>query len=240
MPPEAIGNKFCRLDVNMIVDAVRVNLEVEVSNRGDYPERSLYYWAREYSSALRSGDSYSELPRVVIVSILVEPLFSCKTYRSEFRPLEVRRRELLSDRMTFHYFEVGKLPKKLNAGNELQLLLSLFRARTEEELNRLERLGVPIVTQAIEAYRTVTASDEFKELERLRFLASCNEASALEHARRKERERLRGVLDKKDATIAKNKAALDKKDAAIAENKAALADKDAEIARLRALLGEGK
>jgi hypothetical protein len=109
---------------------------------------------------------------------------------------------------------------------------------------------VPVVTQAIEAYRTVTASDEFKELERLRLLASCNEASALEHARRKEREKLRGALDKKDAIIADKDAALADKDAALADkdaiiadnkaaledNKATIADKDAEIMRLRALL----
>jgi hypothetical protein len=98
-------------------------------------------------------------------------------------------------------------------------MLSLFRAKTEEELNELEGLGVSVVTQAIEAYRTVTASNEFKELERLRLFASHNEASALECARLKEREKLQGALDKKDA---------------------ALADKDAEIMRLRALLGKSE
>jgi hypothetical protein len=147
--------------------------------------------------------------------------------------------------MEMHYFEVRKLPKNLDAENELQLLLSLFRAKTEEDLNRLEKLEVPVVTQAIEAYRTVTASDEFKELERLRFLASCNEASALEHARRKERKKLQGVLDKKDAAlaavIADKAAALANKDATIAaviaDKDATLADRDAEIMRLRALLG---
>ena len=38
--------------------------------------------------------------------------------------------------------------------------------------------------QAIAAYHEATASDEFKELERLRALARHNEASALGHARR--------------------------------------------------------
>jgi predicted nucleic acid-binding protein len=132
-----------------------------------------------------------------------------------------------------HYFEVRKLPTNLDAENELQLLLSLFRAKTEEELNRLKELEVPVVSQAIEAYRTVMASDEFKELERLRFLASCNEASALEHARRKERKKLQGALDKKDAIIADKDATIA---AVVADKDAALADKDAEIMRLRAML----
>jgi len=38
--------------------------------------------------------------------------------------------------------------------------------------------------QAIGAYRKVTATDEFKEIERLRSRARHNEASALGHARR--------------------------------------------------------
>lgn len=52
MPPEEIGKKFCRLDINMIVDDKRVNLEIQVEDEGNYPERSLFHWARVYSAAL--------------------------------------------------------------------------------------------------------------------------------------------------------------------------------------------
>jgi septin family protein len=97
--------------------------------------------------------------------------------------------------------------------------LSLFRAQKEEDLSELEEKGVSIVSEAIKAYREITASNELKEIERLRFRASHDEATALEAARQKEREKLQRVLAKKDATIA---------------------DKDAEIARLRALLGEAE
>jgi predicted transposase/invertase (TIGR01784 family) len=237
IPPETLGNKFCRFDVNIVVDKVRVNLEVQVKNEGDYPERSLYYWAREYSSALNAGNEYSVLPRVVCISILDESLFSCEEYHSEFRPLEVSRHELLSDRMTLHYFEVRKLPKDMDVENELELLLSLFRAKTDKELDRLAALEVPIVSQAIEAYRAVMASNEFKEVERLRFLASCNEASALAQVRRTTEE---AVNAKWQGVVADKDAALADKDAALAESKTALADKEAEIARLRALLSEDK
>ena len=39
MPPENLGDKFCRLDINMTVNGQQVDLEVQVSNEGDYPER---------------------------------------------------------------------------------------------------------------------------------------------------------------------------------------------------------
>jgi len=184
MPPEALGEKFCRLDINMLVDGQRVDLEIQVNDEGDYPERSLYYWAREYSSALGEGREYSELPKTIVVSILGFNLFDCEEYHSEFRPLEVSRRTLLTDKMCLHYFELPKLPKDICADDEQKLWLSLFKAETEEELRKIEALGVPVMKQAIKAYRHVSATNEFKELERLRFLAKSNEASALGHARR--------------------------------------------------------
>ena len=68
--------------------------------------------------------------------------------------------------------------------------------------------------QAIGAYRQVTATDEFKEIERLRSRARHNEASALGNAERrgakKEREKWESVVSEKDALIAKLRAQLDK------------------------------
>ena len=42
MPPEEIGKKFCRLDINMRVNGNQVNLELQVRNEGNYPERTLF------------------------------------------------------------------------------------------------------------------------------------------------------------------------------------------------------
>ena len=90
-------------------------------------------------------------------------------------------------------------------------MLSLFRAKTEEELKQLEALEVAIVKQAIGAYREVMVSPEFRELERLRADARHNEASALANAERKEREKWESVVADKDAIIAELRAQLSKK-----------------------------
>ena len=183
MPPESIGDKFCRLDINMTVDGQRVDLEIQVADEGDYPERSLYYWAREYSTALGEGGDYALLPRTIIISIVAFPLFECAEFHSEFQPLEVTRHTPLTDRQVLHYFELPKLPAIVNADDGLKLWLSLFKAETEEDLAKIEALEVSVMQEAIGAYRHVAATDEFKEIERLRSLARHNEASALRHAR---------------------------------------------------------
>ena len=144
-------------------------------------------------------------------------MFNCAEYHSESQALEVTRHEPLTNKFCMHYFELPKIPKTVSKDDGLKLWLALFNAKTEEELKQIEALEVPIMTQAIEAYRHITTTDEFKELERLRSRARHNEASALGHARRKEREKWQGVIADKDATIA---------------------DKDAQIMDLLARLGE--
>ena len=46
---------------HMTVNGQCVDLEVQVCNEGDYPERVMYYWAREFSSALPAGQDYSRI-----------------------------------------------------------------------------------------------------------------------------------------------------------------------------------
>jgi hypothetical protein len=75
-------------------------------------------------------------------------------------------------------------------------------------------LEVPIVTQAIGAYREITVSPEFREIERLRADARHNEASALQHAAEIATE----IADERWQSI--------------------VADKDAEIERLRTMLND--
>lgn len=183
MPPEVLGDKFCRLDINMVVNGQRVDLEIQVANEGDYPERVMLYWAREFSTALPAGQSYSMLPRTIIISIIDFDLFDCTEYHSFFQPLETTRHTLLSDKMGFHFFELRKLPDEVSEKDALLLWLSLFKAETEEDLERIKGMGVPTMEQAVNAYYTITASPEFREIERLREKARHDEAQALHHAK---------------------------------------------------------
>jgi predicted transposase/invertase (TIGR01784 family) len=219
MPPDVLGGKFCRLDINMTVDRQRVDLEIQVRDEGDYPERVLYNWAREYSTALTEGGDYVDLPRTVIISIINFRLFSCTEFHSEYQVLEVMRHDPLTDKMSLHFFELPKIPADLNENNKLLLWLSLFKAETLEELAQIKALEVPVMDQAINAYQKIAVSPELREIERARSYARHNEASALYHARQEgkdegmvqEREKWQDVVADKDAEIARLRAELDRK-----------------------------
>ncbi len=85
--------------------------------------------------------------------------------------------------MGFHFFELPKLPDKIDGKDMLLLWLALFKAETEEELEKIKEMEVPSMNQAINAYYTITASSEFREKERLRERARHDEAQALYNAR---------------------------------------------------------
>lgn len=79
--------------------------------------------------------------------------------------------------------------------------MSLFKAETKEELEKIKKMGVPAMEQAVNAYYSITASEKFREIERLREKARHDEAQALNHA--KQAGWLEGRLKEK-SEIAKN------------------------------------
>ena len=231
MSPEYIGDKFCRLDINMTIDKQLVDLEVQISNEGDFPERSLYYWAREYSSALAEGKSYSNLPRAIIISIVDFKMFDCEEFKSEYRALEVTRHTQLTDRMSLIYFELPKLTAPISEENILELWLKLFKAETDDDIAKIEALGVPIMNQAIEAYRSVAASPEFREMERMRSKARHDEAQAIENAEKRGEKRGADNSDRKWKPI------VAQRDKALADAEAERQRLQSEVAELRAQIG---
>jgi len=213
--PEEMGKKFCRLDINMMVNGQKLDLELQVADEGNYPERSLFYWAREYSTGIDEGQNYSLLPRTIIISILGFNQFSdLEKFHHEFQCLEVTTHEPLTDKMVLHFYELKKLAPLSDADSGKDLWLKLFNAETEEELNKIEKMGVSFMSEAIMAYRHVAASPEFRELERVRSKARHDEAQAIYNAERKVREHWQSVVAnvtaEKDAQIAKLEAQLKK------------------------------
>ena len=261
MPPEEIGKKFCRLDINMIVDGKRVNIEIQVEDEGNYPERSMFHWAKMFASALPSGHDYSLLPKTIVISILGFMQFDCAEVHSEFAPMEVSRHEILSDKQRYHFFELPKLPDVdlIDANSEKDLWLALFNAKTEEELEKLVSSGGEVMSEAVKEYRVITATDEFKYWDMVRERARHDEAQAISNAEKREREKWQKEVERirekahhdeaqaisnaekrerekwQDA-VADKDAAIADKDAAIADKDAAIADKDALIAELQAKL----
>ena len=222
----------------MTVNDQRVDLEVQVQDQDNYRERSLFMRAREFSTAISAGEDYSLLPRTIIISILGFNQFeNPNKFHSEFQVLEVSSHEPLTDKCVLHFFELPKISEQVSADSTKELWLKLFKAETEEDLLKIEALEVSVMSDAVEAYRHVSASSEFREKERLWAKARHDEAQALKNAERKaekrEREKWQGVLAEKDNLIAlqaKEKDTIAKEKDLIAKEKDTIAKENEMIA----------
>jgi len=229
IPPDSIGMKLCRLDIHMTVNEQEVNLEVQVKDEGDFPERVLYHWARIYSNTLLCGRNYKNLPQTIIINIIDFPLFKdSKDFHSEFQLLEVTRKTPFTNKQILHFFELPKLPKKIDKNDLLLMWLALFKANTEEEFQMIEDMSVSEINEVVTAYRHLSRSPEFRELERQRDKAEMDESSRISYAE----ERGEARSNKRWKSVVADK------DAALANKDATIADKDAEIESLKQKLAD--
>jgi predicted transposase/invertase (TIGR01784 family) len=189
--PNVPDEKFSRYDLYMGVNDIRVVLEIQPSRNksyNDFVDRFLYYFKN--SLRLKKGDKrYTDATPVVVISILGFNLFERKRFHSsyslredlDFMPL---RKE--GDKLRILYYELPKLPLTPSRDNLSELFLSLINAKTEEDLEKLENLGVDIVTQAIHAFCDVSESSKLKRLIKDIEIGRRNEEEArLKFARRK-------------------------------------------------------
>jgi predicted transposase/invertase (TIGR01784 family) len=84
LPAEIISGKKSVLDVRaLLVDKTQINIEVQLTNEYNIEQRSLYYWARQYTQGIGAGQDYKELPRVIAIEAVPKPQFW-----NSFLPLE--------------------------------------------------------------------------------------------------------------------------------------------------------
>ncbi|MCL1865833.1 MAG: Rpn family recombination-promoting nuclease/putative transposase [Oscillospiraceae bacterium] len=201
--PETVDKKFCRLDIHLKVNGQYIDIEMQISDKGNFAERLLVYWSKVFSGALDSGEDYAVVPKAILISFIDFNLFECREYHSEFVCMEKHRYELLTDKMSIFVFELDKLPKEIDVSNMLELFLRVFKADTEEELEALEKLEVDEMKQMVNAYHDIVNSPDYAYLERRRLMDSMDENQAINNAVRKAEKRWEGERSDMQAEIAR-------------------------------------
>ena len=183
MPPETMTGKFSRLDLSLKVDDKLVNVEIQVKNDADYRDRTLFYWAKLYSSELKSGEDYSELKQTITINIINFNMFAGENYHNEIAAVIKETGEVFSDKFSIHFFELKKVGKKPNPDSSRELWLQFINADNEEALDMLSQTNVPIMKKAVNVIYDMSEDTKIREIARLREKAMHDEASALKHAK---------------------------------------------------------
>lgn len=204
LPPETMAGKFSRLDLSLKVDDKLVNVEIQVKNDADYRDRTLFYWAKLYSSELKSGEDYSELKQTITINIINFNMFSGNDYHTEVAAMIKGTEEVFSDKFSIHFFELKKVGKKPDPANSRELWLQFINADSEEALDMISQTNVPIMKKAVNVIYDMSEDTKIREIARLREKALHDEASALKNA--KEEGKAEGAAKKQAELIANMKA----------------------------------
>lgn len=187
LPPETYAGKFSRLDLSLGVDNRLVNVEIQVKNEPDYRDRTLFYWAKLYSSELKSGEDYGELKQTITINIINFNMFSGDDYHTEVAAMIKGTDEIFSDKFSMHFFELKKVGKKPNPNNSRELWLQFINADSEEEFEMIKQTEIPIMQKAVRIIYDISEDTKIREIARLREKALHDEASALKNAKAEER-----------------------------------------------------
>ena len=240
----AISDKDFILDIRIDLDGEKlIDLEMQVTNQYNWPERSISYAARSFDH-LNSGQDYSEVLTVHSIGFLNYTLFP--EAPEFFATYELRNRKtgkLYSSKFSIHVLDLTKidLATKEDKKFGIDRWARLFMAKTWEEL-RMVAKNNPDLLQASNELYTINKDDLIRQQARARA-----DAEFWERNRNARIKKLEEALIEKDNSIAEKNSmiaekdnALAEKDSMIAEKDNALAEKDSEIHKLKEELAKLK
>ena len=219
----AISDKDFILDIRIDLDGEKlIDLEMQVTNQYNWPERSISYAARSFDH-LNSGQDYSEVLTVHSIGFLNYTLFP--EAPEFFATYELRNRKsgkLYSSKFSIHVLDLTKidLATKEDKKFGIDRWARLFMAKTWEEL-RMVAKNNPDLLQASNELYTINKDDLIRQQARARADAEFWERN-------------------RNARIKKLEEALTEKDNSIAEKNAMIAEKDSEIHKLKEELAKLK
>ncbi len=139
---ETINDKEFRLDIKAVLNHYQqINLEMQVVNRHDWPERSIGYLSRMYNS-LQKGDQYINVKSAIHMGILnFSPFDGEPIFYSRNMLMDMNKHRIYSDKFQVNVLELKQIElateedKKWN----LDFWAKLFKARTWEELKMIAK-----------------------------------------------------------------------------------------------------
>lgn len=185
LTPETSDGKFSRLDLNLKVADKLINVEIQLKGNNDYRDRTLFYWAKLYTSELKSGETYGQLKKTICINIINFNMFDKENYHTEVVTSIKDSGETFSDKFSIHFFELKKVGKNVNPNNRRELWMQFLNADSEEDFEMLKQTNVPIMNKAVNVIYDLSEDTRIREMARIREKALHDEASALANAENK-------------------------------------------------------
>ena len=212
---ESISDKTFFLDVRIVLNnEALINLEMQVANEYNWPERSLVYLSRLFDG-LNAGDTYRTVKPAFQIGILDFTLFPQRPeFFGTYKMMNVKNYHKYSDKFTIHVLDLTQIHLAVKEDKEygLDKWARLFKALTWEDFKMISA-GNKSMQEAGETLFALNGDDRIRD-------------------RCEAREDYRRTWDGVKQEIEELKSSNRKKDAEITELKSSNMNKDSLICSL--------
>lgn len=156
------------LDLKVELDDGEIcNIEVQLTNRKNFKERMLEYWAKSYSGQLRKGEDYTKLKRTILIAIVDFNIreFIEEEYHTKWQIRENKNRELiLTNDFEIHIIEMKKAKEilKKDKKDKIAQWMSFFDNPNSMEVKEMSEKNEDI-NEALEQLRKLSSNKELVE-----------------------------------------------------------------------------
>ena len=162
---EAMDNKTFIMDIKVLLDNnTVVNLEMQIVNYLNWPERSLSYLCRNFDQ-LQSGQEYQEVKPVIHIGFLDFTLFpECPEFYATYKLLNVKNHHIYTDKFVLSVVDLNQIDLATEEDRRWRIdyWAALFKATTWEEVKMLAEQN-PIIEDAVVTMYEMSAEDAIRE-----------------------------------------------------------------------------
>ena len=137
---ESVKSKEFRLDINVALNnSVLINLEMQITNRRHWRERSVMYMCRSFDQ-LNHGQDYGEVKPVIHIGFLDYTLFEeAPEFHAAYKLINVKGFQQYSDSLTLHVVDLSRIELATEEDKQYHTheWAMLFKAGTWEEIRMI-------------------------------------------------------------------------------------------------------
>ncbi|RAU92479.1 Rpn family recombination-promoting nuclease/putative transposase [Paenibacillus sp. YN15] len=159
-----------------------IDIEMQLFNKYDIENRTLFYWSKRYASQLQEGEKYQELKKCVTINILNYAFLPNEEYHNVFHLREDRTLIPLIDDIEVHFLELTKLDDAIPTQGGLENWL-LFLKGVDTTHWEVLKMNEPGLEKAMDTLQYLSQDSEARRLYEARQKYLHDEASMLEGAK---------------------------------------------------------
>ncbi len=239
---EAVENKEMRLDINVILnDRTLINLEMQITNKLNWKERSVMYLCRSFDN-LKHGQDYAEARPVIHIGFLNYTLFDeCPEFYASYKLINVKNYQKYSDSITLNVIDLSRIDLATEEDRQYHIdkWALLFKSTTWEEIKMLASKN-ECMDEAAKTIYKFNADEQIRKMCRDRE----EHYQDLKNYERAVSERDSAIISyqkaiaEKEGKIAEQRDTLEQRDNEIAQNAKLIRERDNEIAQNAKLIRE--